>query len=70
MIIAIDIGGTKTLVASYNNGNFIEQIRFSSPKNYHKFVSDLATNIKQLANKNNLKLLVSRKKKRYIKDNS
>jgi predicted NBD/HSP70 family sugar kinase len=58
MIIAIDIGGTKTLVASYDNGNFVEQIKFLSPKNYHEFIRTLTDNIKQLFNNKVPELLV------------
>ncbi len=58
MIIAVDIGGTKTLVASYDNGNFVEQIKFPSPKDYHEFIRIIAVNIKQLSAGHTLKLLV------------
>jgi len=50
MIIAIDIGGTKTLVASVtDDGQVIEKLKFPSPKNYKEFIQVLKTNIDQLA---------------------
>lgn len=49
MILAIDVGGTKTLVASFNlDGEPTEEIRFETPKDYADFVAELAKTIKQL----------------------
>lgn len=49
MYLAIDIGGTKTLVASLTNeGVIAEQIRFETPKSYVDFIDILAETIAQL----------------------
>lgn len=49
MIIAVDIGGTKTLVAAVNkNGKILNQIRFLTPQNYGRFIEELASNIKKI----------------------
>ncbi len=49
MILAIDIGGTKTLVASVTNeGQVIEKLKFPSPKNYQEYIQTIKTNIDQL----------------------
>lgn len=53
MYLAIDIGGTKTLVASLNNDGVItERIRFETPKKYKDFVVDLAENVAKLSTDN------------------
>lgn len=42
MYAAVDIGGTKTLLASLDNdGNILEKIRFETPKNYDFWVHEL-----------------------------
>lgn len=42
MIIAIDIGGTKTLVAMCDkNGTVLQQTRFETPKTYKAFMHDI-----------------------------
>lgn len=52
MYLAIDIGGTKTLVASLTNeGVITERIRFETPKNYDEFTTKLAENVNQLNTK-------------------
>ena len=49
MILAIDIGGTKTLVAPCdNNGNPIEELRFPTPQKYTDFKAELAKNVDSL----------------------
>lgn len=46
MIIAVDIGGTKTLVAATNlDGTIQNQLRFETPQDYQEFLSVLAENI-------------------------
>jgi predicted NBD/HSP70 family sugar kinase len=46
MIIAIDIGGTKTLVAAVDEeGQIANQIKFPTPQNYKEFINMLANNI-------------------------
>lgn len=48
MIIAIDIGGTKTLVALCNkDGNVVKQTRFETPKEYSDFIGEIAKAIKE-----------------------
>lgn len=48
MIIAIDIGGTKTLVALCNkDGNVVKQTRFETPKEYSDFIAEIAKAIKE-----------------------
>lgn len=52
MYLAIDIGGTKTLLASLNNDGVItEQQRFETPKNYDEFVEALAENVANMSTK-------------------
>jgi len=42
MFLAIDVGGTKTLVAAFNNdGKVTKSIKFKTPKDYKKFLSVL-----------------------------
>jgi len=52
MYLAIDIGGTKTLVASINDeGVIIEHIRFETPKTYEEFLKELAINVANISTK-------------------
>ncbi|MGH9856269.1 MAG: ROK family protein, partial [Acidobacteriota bacterium] len=49
---AVDIGGTKTLVAVFDNdGKIIEQHKFPTPKDYNDFIKDLADNVAKLSTK-------------------
>lgn len=42
MILAIDVGGTKTLVAVFtNSGKMVKSIKLKTPKDYQKFISSL-----------------------------
>ncbi len=42
MILAIDVGGTKTLVALFtNSGKLAKSIKLKTPKDYQKFISSL-----------------------------
>lgn len=53
MYLAIDIGGTKTLVASLNNDGVIsERIRFETPKKYADFLKALADNVANISTNN------------------
>lgn len=53
MYLAIDIGGTKTLVASLNNEGVIsEKIRFETPESYEKFLENLAETVAKLSTDN------------------
>ncbi len=52
MYLGIDIGGTKTLVASLDqHGVITEKIRFETPQNYDEFVEELAKNVANLSTK-------------------
>jgi predicted NBD/HSP70 family sugar kinase len=50
MYLGIDIGGTKTLVASLDNSGVIqEEFRFPTPKLYKDFLKKLADNVAKLS---------------------
>lgn len=50
MYLGIDIGGTKTIVASLDdNGVIQESYRFSTPQSYPDFLTELAANVDKLA---------------------
>lgn len=52
MYLAVDIGGTKTLLASLTNeGVITERIRFETPDTYDAFVKALADNVEKLSTK-------------------
>ncbi len=52
MIGAVDIGGTKTLIAVFDDaGTLTEQIKFATPTEYENFKIELATNVAKLATK-------------------
>lgn len=52
MFAAVDIGGTKTLVAVFDkHGKIIEQEKFSTPANYEDFQTALAHAVKSLSTK-------------------
>lgn len=49
MYLGIDIGGTKTLVASLDDeGVIVDKIKFDTSQDYHTFLKDLKTNLHQL----------------------
>lgn len=53
MYLGIDIGGTKTLVASLDDSGVIEeQYKFATPKTYEAFLKELASNVAKLSTKN------------------
>lgn len=53
MYLAIDIGGTKTLVACLNNDGVItERIRFETPKDYNDFKKLLAESVAKISTNN------------------
>lgn len=75
MYVAIDIGGTKTLVAIFSeNGSIIEDLKFSTPKQYEKFLQILRASAKQLKNTDfkagavGVRGKVDRKKGLHIRD--
>lgn len=50
MYIAVDLGGTKTLVAVFDTGGKkIEETKFPTPKSYEEFLGDLANNVAKLS---------------------
>jgi predicted NBD/HSP70 family sugar kinase len=50
---AVDIGGTKTLIAVFDKtGKIVEQSKFPTPKNYEEFGQELAANVAKLSTKN------------------
>ena len=52
MYLAVDIGGTKTLVAVYDEaGNITEQCKFLTPQNYKHFIQELAKIVANLSTK-------------------
>lgn len=52
MYLAIDVGGTKTFVASVTDeGKITERLRFLTPKDYTDFVKNLEENVEKLSTK-------------------
>lgn len=52
MIAAVDIGGTKTLIAVFDDGgDIVEQIKFQTPPEYDAFKIELAQNVAKLSTK-------------------
>ena len=52
MFAAVDIGGTKTLVAVFDkHGKILEQIKFPTPENYDDFKIELAKTVANLSTK-------------------
>jgi predicted NBD/HSP70 family sugar kinase len=46
MYLGIDIGGTKTLIATLTNeGVITEELKFPTPKNYDEFLKELEANL-------------------------
>lgn len=53
MYLAIDIGGTKTLIASLNNDGVItERVRFETPRKYDEFIKVLKKNVANISTDN------------------
>ena len=49
MYLAIDIGGTKTLVAAFTNeGEVRNKVKFPTPQNYDEFIIELEKSVKEL----------------------
>lgn len=49
MYAAVDIGGTKTLIATFTHtGELREQIKFPTPRSYHDFKIELAKSVEKL----------------------
>ena len=51
MYLAIDVGGTKTLVATFlQNGELQSSVRFATPKSYSDFLETLSKTLKDIKN--------------------
>lgn len=49
MIVGVDIGGTKTLVAVFaENGKLLRESKFATPRNYEEFLNELRHHSKKL----------------------
>lgn len=59
MIVAVDTGGTKTLVTSFNDdGSMLQPVRFETPKDKHLYVKTLVENINIVSNKSEIDYIV------------
>jgi predicted NBD/HSP70 family sugar kinase len=57
---AVDIGGTKTLIAVFSiEGKIVEQVKFPTPKNYDEFVRELAANVDKLSTREFQRVVVA-----------
>ncbi|MEO8863069.1 MAG: ROK family protein [Candidatus Saccharimonadales bacterium] len=57
---AVDIGGTKTLVAVFDDsGKVVEQIKFPTPKDYKDFKIELAKTVASLSTKDFIQTVVA-----------
>lgn len=54
MLIAVDIGGTKTLVASFEGHEIVREDRFATDKNFQDFFADLLPILKAHAAKHDV----------------
>lgn len=53
MIIGVDIGGTKTLVASFDaTGKITKELSFATPQDYTEFLSELESTVAHFADMN------------------
>lgn len=60
MYLAIDIGGTKTLVATFSSdGRLTQSIRFETPKDYSEFLSEVARTYGELDDTHGVKQCVA-----------
>ncbi len=60
MFVAVDIGGTKILVAVFNtSGEKTEEIKFATPVNYEEFLKDLSENVAKLSTKEFIRVVVA-----------
>ncbi len=59
MYLAVDIGGTKTLLAVFSSeGRLLESIRFETPKDYAEFLSQVKETFSKLTHRDHLKFCV------------
>jgi glucokinase len=60
MYVAVDIGGTKTLVALFDaHGKQLRQLKFPTPKDYAEFLKDLGSTFKELKVEKPLRAVVA-----------
>lgn len=60
MYLAIDIGGTKTLMAVFSStGKLLESIRFETPQDYGDFLNEMKSTFAKLEHKDTVKLCVA-----------
>lgn len=60
MYLAIDIGGTKTLIAVFNaSGKVLEQVKFPTPSEYKSFLKVLEENVAKVATEKLSKAVVA-----------
>lgn len=54
MYLAVDVGGTKTLLASFDEQaeRFTQEVRFPTPDTYEQFLQDFQENLQKLSEKN------------------
>jgi predicted NBD/HSP70 family sugar kinase len=54
MYLAVDVGGTKTLLASYDEtqARFTQEVRFPTPDTYEQFLEDFKLNLQKLTEVN------------------
>jgi predicted NBD/HSP70 family sugar kinase len=59
MLVTVDTGGTKTLVASFaDDGILNEQFKFETPHNEHEYIEKLRSTIEENYNKSDITALV------------
>ncbi len=60
MLAAVDIGGTKTLVAVFDkDGRVAEKLKFLTPSNYNDFKGELAANVDKMSTKDFDRVIVA-----------
>lgn len=60
MYAAVDIGGTKTLVASFDaEGKVLEEVKFPTPEDYEVFISEMAKTVANLSTHEFKKVVVA-----------
>lgn len=60
MYLAIDIGGTKTLLAVFSaHGKLLESVRFETPKEYPEFLAEVETSFSKLDHKDAVRFCVA-----------
>ena len=60
MILAIDVGGTKTLVASFTvDGKATEQFKFPTPHDYQQFLIELEKSVASLTTKKFIRCVIA-----------